>query len=149
MKSNDTNQAVEIQWYPYPETAPDSEWGGEYLVTTKNARTGRREVAIDYYVMDDPNGPYFEDDSEACPVIAWAEIPEAFAGAAPKFVLLASIQDGKTTTVIGDSLDECKEQAVDWFTAPDATNFPIRLRENYTGRLVSTWIPETNAWEDE
>ena len=140
---------AEIHWHPYPETAPECDCGGEYLVTTQNARTGRREVAIDHYVMDDPNWSYFEDDCEAYPVIAWAEIPEAFAGTAPKFVLLASIQDGTTTTVIGDSLDECKEQAVDWFTAPDATNFPIRLRENYTGHLVSTWIPEERQWKDE
>lgn len=149
MKSNDTDQTAEIQWHPYPETAPASEWGGDFLVTIQNARTGRREVAIDYFVMDDPDGPYFEGDCEAFPVVAWAELPEAFAGVSPKFVLLASIQDGVTTTIMGATIDECKAMAIDMLTAPQTTAFPIRLRENYTGRLISTWNPETNKWKDE
>lgn len=138
------------EWHPYPETAPECDCGGEYLVTVKNPSTGRREVAIDRFETDDYSGVYFESDCESFSVIAWAEVPKPFDGAEPKHVLIASCEGGPSFTVFGDTLAECKEKALSTFTAPSLPHHsPIFLEENYTDRLISTWIPEERQWKDE
>lgn len=138
------------EWHPYPETAPECDCGGEYLVTVKDPLTGRREVIIDRFETDDYSCAYFEDDRESCPVIAWAEIPKPFDGATPKYILVALDKDGPSFTVFGDTLAECKEKALSLFTTPDLpSTSPIFLREYYSDRLISTWIPKARQWADQ
>ncbi len=143
--------ATGIEWHPFPETAPACDYGKEFLVTTRTKLTGLCEVSVDFYNVDSPVGPYFDNDCEEYPVIAWAELPEPFAGETPKFVLWADTPGDHPITVFGKSLAECKKQALAELTVrgDNAKNEPISLRKDYSGKLVSTWNPKTNHWEDE